>query len=386
MLRTACAFLFFAFLLPAPSPACSLCGSIIKRNTFGQDVDLAAVVLFGKVTDSRLSTDPDALPGSGSSDFTIKRILKGDPTHVAKKQIQLTGYIPVLDKKAPPSFVMFLDVAKSELSPRGGREIRSAAMLDYVDKSIAQRAKKDRVAALLFYSRYLGDADDAIAEDAFLEFAKSSDIEVGAAAEKLDPALFRKLIEDPKTPPDRLSLFAFLLAGRKDQTQADFLKSLLDHPNERTQEALDGILCGYITLCPDDGWARVTRYLSDGKQSFKTRSNVLRTVRFFYNWKPKETRADVARALKGMIETDLADLAIEDLRRWKLFDHSDLIFKQYARPGFDAPIIRRSIIRYALVAERDPAAKSTASRFLKSLPAKDQEVVRDVAEGLALER
>lgn len=387
MLTRSCLALCLLFLIaPSPTPACSLCGSIITRNTFGQDFDRWAVVLYGKVVDSRLSADRDARPGSGSSSFVVERVLKGDPSLAAKKQLELPGYIPVLDEKAPPSFVMFFGLDKKELVPAGGREIRSAELLEYLEKAQAARAEKDPLAALLFYARYLDHAEDAIAEDAFLEFAKSSDAEVGEAARKLDPAFFRKLIEDPKTPSERLSLFAFLLAGSQDASQADFLKGLIDRPNERTLEALDGILCGYIALRPKEGWDYVARLLADDKQSFKVRSNVLGTVRFFHNWKPKESRGEVLRALGGMIETELADMAIEDLRRWSLFDHSVLIFKQYARPGFDAPIIRRSIIRYALVARTNAEARPSAERFLKSLPAKDQSIVREVAQGLSLER
>lgn len=363
-------------------PACSLCGSPIKQTTFGQDADRAAIILHGKVTDSRLSTDRDAPPGSGSHDFEIDEVLKGDPALVGGKKHIFPGYIPVLDAKNPPQFVMFCDVVKGKLTPQGGREVRSPQMLDYLKKSQAARAKKDRVSALLFYAGYLDHAEPVVAEDAFLEFAKSTDAEVGAVAERLDPRLFRKLIEDPKTPAGHLSLFAFLLAGSKDVKQADFLKNLLNRPDERTQEALDGILCGYIMLRPAEGWDRVAELLTDRKKPFKVRNNVLRTVRFYYNWKPKETRPQVVRTFKGMLEGDLADMAIEDLRRFGIFDHSELIYKQYARPGFDAPILRRSIIRYALVARRDAAASAAADRFLKSLPAKDQEIVREVAEGL----
>ncbi|MFO0969466.1 MAG: hypothetical protein U0793_28240 [Gemmataceae bacterium] len=210
--------LLLSLLLVPPLAACSLCGTPIKKATLGQELDRASVVLLGRITSSRLSDMP--VPGAGSSEFQVDAVVKGE---ASVKKVELDGYIPVLDK--PPRYVLFCTLVKGKLAPLLGREVRSEAALDYLRQADAVRAKKDRGAALSFYARYLDHGDDMIAEDAFLEFAKSTDAEVGEAARRLDPKLFRKLLEDPKTPPERMSLFACLLAGSGDTSQADFLKS-----------------------------------------------------------------------------------------------------------------------------------------------------------------
>ena len=59
-----------------------------------------------------------------------RELLKGDPTLIKQKKQHFPGYIPVLDAKNPPRFVMFCEVVKGKLMPQGGREVRSPAMLD----------------------------------------------------------------------------------------------------------------------------------------------------------------------------------------------------------------------------------------------------------------
>jgi hypothetical protein len=121
--------LLFVFVAPLVH-ACSLCGPLIKRTTFGQDADRAPIILYGRITDSRLNADPRAVAGSGSHDFEIERILKGDAALVMAKKYVFPSYIPVLDPKDPPRFVMFCEVAKGTLTPQAGRPVAAPAVLD----------------------------------------------------------------------------------------------------------------------------------------------------------------------------------------------------------------------------------------------------------------
>jgi len=54
---------------------------------------------------------------------------------------------------------------------------------------------------------------------------------------------------------------------------------------------------------------------------------------------------------------------------------------QYGKPSHDAPIIRRCILRYALCAPR-PEAK----RLVDQVRMRDPDLVRELEEGLQLER
>ena len=76
---------------------------------------------------------------------------------------------------------------------------------------------------------------------------------------------------------------------------------------------------------------------------------------------------------------DLADQAIEDLRRWGYWDLTTDVLAQFAKPTHAAPIVRRSIVRYALCCPGDDA-----KRFVAAVKQIDPKLVRTVEESLEL--
>src|SRR2546421_269813 len=117
---------------------------------------------------------------------------------------------PLLQKEAPPRFVIFCSLKDGKLFPYEGRTVRSEALLKYLEAAKSVQGK-DRTTALLFYFRFLDHDDEVISQDAFQEFARSSDKEVGEAAKQLPADQLRRLLDNPKTPSERIGLYAFLL-------------------------------------------------------------------------------------------------------------------------------------------------------------------------------
>ena len=73
--------------------------------------------------------------------------------------------------------------------------------------------------------------------------------------------------------------------------------------------------------------------------------------------------------------------AIQDLRRWQLWDLTDDVLAQHGKKSHDAPLMRRAIIRYAMCCPKPRAADFVAQRRRD-----DPEAVRDVEEGLQQEK
>ena len=94
----------------------------------------------------------------------------------------------------------------------------------------------------------------------------------------------------------------------------------------------------------------------------------------------KEIVAAVAQLLE---QDDIADLAIEDLRKWKRWEMCDKVLGLYGRKGFDVPIIERSILRFALACPAADCPK--AAEFVATMRKRDAEKVKDVEELLQLE-
>jgi hypothetical protein len=335
----------------------------------------ARMVLYGSLTNSRLNPG-----GGGTTDLAIEQILKDDPARGGQPVLTLPKFIPV-DPKAPPKFLIFCDVYQGKIDPYRGSPVKGPAVLDYLKGALALN-DADRVTSLLYYFRFLDSADPDIATDAFLEFAKANDREIGLTAPRLGPAKVRKLLTDPQTPPERLGLFAYLLGACGQPADADLLAGMLAHPTDRTRPTLGGQLAGYVRLRPKEGWELTEAILADPRRPFPDRLAVIGTLRFFHGSHPEETRPQVLRALSVVVQQgDLADLAVEDLRRWQWWDLTKLVLAQYGKKSHDAPLVKHAIIRYALSCP-DPEAK----QFIRDRRAQEREEVEQIEESLKDEK
>jgi hypothetical protein len=359
----------------APVSACSLCASLMDQKTFREDAALSKILLYGTITSSK----PATAGAPGSSEFHIATTLKSDPALGEKKVLQLPRYLPVTDAKDPPRILLFGDVYKGDLDFFRGTALKSADAVDYVKGALALDPK-DRPRVLRYYFDFLENAEKEIANDAFLEFAKASDVELGQAAPKLSPEKLRGWLKNPQTPDNRLGLYAFLLGACGGDADATVLRKMLDEPTESTKAAFDGILGGYINLRPREGWDLAMTLLKDEKKPFAVRFAVVRTLRFYHNWKPDESKEYVQRGLRTILtQGDLADMAIEDLRRWQVWELTSDVLALYAKKGFDAPIVRQAILRYALSC---PKTDTAAAAFVAERRKQDPELVKDAEDAL----
>jgi hypothetical protein len=380
-IRLSALTLILLHAVPPAAPACTLCsGNPQTAVTVRLAAQQAKLVLYGTMSNPRLDPAGAAAPGSGRTDFRIDQVLKSDPFLAGKHVIEVPRYVPV-DPKTPARYVLFCDVYNGKLDPYRGMPAPSAETLAYVRGALALDPK-NTVANLLFFFRYLDHADQDLANDAFIEFAKANDQEIGQVAARLAPDKVRRLLLDPKTPPERLGLCAFLLGACGGPRDAELLRGMLDRPSERVGKAYDGILGGYIQLQPRAGWDLAVAILADGRKPFPDRFAVLRTLRFYHAWKPEETRRDVLRGLGVLLDQgDIADMAVEDLRRWQMWDLTDRVLAQFGKQSHAAPIMRRAIVRYALSCPRPEAA-----RFVAELRRQDADLVADVQESLEFEK
>ena len=368
-------------LSPArPAPACSLCGAALKQApTFRQEAALpgARLILYGTAQNPKLKAD-----GTGVTELHVKAVLRDDPARRKREVLELARYLPVSDPKSPPQYIVFCDVAKDRLDPYRGLPVKSAAAAEYLKKALTL-GEKDPVGNLLFYFRYLDDPDPEVSRDAFLEFAKSTDPQIARAAPKLDPEKLRAWLKDPKTPADRLGVYALLLGACGKDSDAGLLRSLLDSDEERYLNAYDGLLAGYIHLRPRQGWALAFATVRDGRKSLTARLAVLRTLRYYQAAQPKESRVNVLKGMEAVLaQGELADLAVEDLRRWEVWDLTREVLNLYGKKGYDGPLMRRALVRYALCCK--PTRES--ADFLAKRRADEPDLVKEVEEGLKLER
>jgi hypothetical protein len=371
--------LFGFFLLNSPALPCSLCSGQRSR-TLREDASLAKLILCGTLANSRLAIDKDGLSSGGTTDLEIKAVLKTDAILAGRTVIELPRYVPT-DPKNPPKFIVFADVFNGRLDPYRGIPIQSPELLDYVKGAMALDGR-DSSKALLYFFNYLDHRDSTIADDAFLEYAKASDQEIGQLVGKLDAQRLRKWVQDPQTTTPRLNLYGFLLGACGEAQDAELLRSMVKSPNENHQGALSGLLSGYIYLRPKEGWELASSLLQEARQPFARRLAVLGALRFYHAWKARESVEPILRCLDVLLnQPDMADLAIEDLRRWQMWDLTGNVLAQFGNESHSAPITRRAIIRYGL-----SCPDRAAADFIASQRKLNAGLVADVEESLQFEK
>src|SRR5438128_2455480 len=160
--------------------ACSLCTAGSSNvSSWREDIGAARFVLYGTLNNARILADG----ASGATDLQIETILKNDPALANQKTVTIGRYVPV-DPKAPAKFLVFCDIYNGKVDAFRGNPVKSAAVVEYVRGLAALPA--DRTKQLLYYFRFLDHSDADIANDAFLEFAKTGDADIARVARQLD--------------------------------------------------------------------------------------------------------------------------------------------------------------------------------------------------------
>ena len=358
---------------------CPFCGQ--AQQTMLGDFPQASFVVFGTLKGAKMD---DAF--GGSTELVIEKVLKDNDYLKDKKSITIPRYLPKADGKT--KFLVYCDIFKDRLDPFRGVEVRADSdLIKYLEG--AQKVK-DKPAAdrLTFCFDYLDNAENEISNDAYNEFARADYEDYRGMAKGLNPNRIARWLQDPNTPTFRFGLYASMLGHCGKEEHAKVLRELLDDPTKKLLSGADGILAGYIMLKPKEGREYLTAILKDEKREFAQRYAALRAVRFFWNSRPDILpRKDcVEEAALLLPQSDIADLAIEDFRKWKCWDMTETILKYAQEKSHDVPIIRRSVLRFALSAQSGTGARHpAAAAYVEAERAKDREKVAEVEELLKLE-
>jgi hypothetical protein len=347
----------------------------MQGQTLTSEVSQASMVLFGTLTNAQL-----AAGGQGTTDLKIEAIIKKNDILGDQKVVTLPRYVP--PDNSSTKFLIFCDVFKGKIDPYRGVPVKgNTDIVKYLqgamkvkDKPIGER--------LRFFFDYLDNPDFEISNDAYKEFGNADYKDYKDMARNLPAAKIVKWLQDPDTPTFRYGLYASMLGHCGTTKDAAVLRKMLDDPDKRLNSGVDGILAGYTLLQPKEGWAYTRGLLKDAQKEFMLRYAALRAARFFWDSRPdvvdkKELVGGVGLLLD---QSDIADLAIEDLRKWGRWDVLDRVLGLYGKKSHDIPIVRRAILRFALTCP-DPKARA----FVDDIRKKDSDMVNDVEELLKLE-
>jgi hypothetical protein len=366
--------LALAWCYPASGSFCCPFCTDEKGPTLVGDFNQASLVLLGTFANARPANDD-----SGTTDFLIEKVLKPHPAVGNKTKLTFKRVIPSTKSK----FVVFCDVYKGEIDPYRGVEVPPGSdLVKYLEEALA---KKDRPIGerLRFCFNYLNSPDVDVALDAYREFQKTDYKDYRAMAKDLPAETVAKWLQDPKTPSFRYGLYASLLGHCGDPVKhGELMRKLIDDPEKRRGSGIDGMLAAYVMLKPKDGWKYVQNILGDQKEDFLMRYAALRTARFLWSERPDLVKRDdlVKGVARLLAHPDMADFAIEDLRRWNRWEQCDNVLALFDKESHNVPVIRRAVLRFML---QCPGPRAAA--FVREQRERDREWVSDAEELLRLE-
>jgi len=366
--------------LAAPARAwCPFCG--MQGTTLTQEVNQASMVLFGTLKNAKAGNPGGDFTG-GTTDLVIEKVIKPHKILQNQTKITLDRYVPMAGNT---KFLIFCDVFKGKVDPYRGMPVRGGDMPKYLEGATKIKDEKKITERLRFFFDYLNNEDEELATDALKEFGNVDYPDYKDIAPHLPADKVAAWLKDPKTPSYRFGLYASILghASKKKAEHAKLLRSLVEDPEKRVASGVDGILASYIMLQPKEGWQFLRGILKDPKQEFLMRYAALRAARFFVDYRsdiiPKKDAVEAVRLL--LDQPDIADLAIEDLRKWKAWDVTERILALKDKDSHDVPIIRRSILRFALC-----SPEKAAKAYVEEQRKRDEQSVLDAEELLKIEQ
>jgi hypothetical protein len=376
-LAWALAVLTVALAGSCPARACGFADQLGNLHTFRRDIAGSKVILYGRLENARPGP-ANSTTDLGSTDLVILSVLKADPALGNPRKVSLPYYLPPDGPKVPSHMVVFADVSGGKVHPTAGTRV-TPALLDYL-KGLVDIGVKDRVKLLRYCFDYLDHADKEVAKDAYAEFVTSPDPDIWQAGKQASAEKLRRWLQDPRTTPERLRLYGFLLGSCGGEQDAALLRRLLEKLTRQEQPPqVDAILTGYTLLKPREGWDYVLSLVKDPSTPFMRRYSGFRAIRFFSRVRPNVVgKKDRLQALSILIgQGDMADLPIDDLRRQRCWDLTDQILALHGKRSHETPFIQRTILRYALQCPDD-----RARRLVADVRRQDPGLISDVEEAL----
>ena len=371
MAKTICALLL-ALSAIGPAQACSFCGpGLAKQGTLREQSSKADAIVLGTLKNAKVGEDLR----TGTTEFHFDDTVKTGPAFKTATMLMLPRYIP---GAAEPQILFFAVV---EGKPDVVSSVPGSPAVAAYLRAVAKLTGQPIAARLGFFFRHLDSTDATIAADAFAEFAKATDAEIALAKAEWKPATLRKFLTDPKTPIDRLGVYALLLGLCGDVDSAPILaKALTGELSDRVASNLAGFLASYVLIDAKAGWAKVREILGDAERPFELRLAAINAVRYFQANRPVESNVHISDCYRDLLANrDFADVALDDLRRWGRWDLTADVLKLVGQPAGLAPIVRNGIVRYALT-----CGDAACAKYLAGLRASDPKLVARIEESLKL--
>ena len=370
-------------LVPSAARACPFCSAV--SLTFAQEIAQSEAAVIARLVEPPPASAlaPQAEGPLPKGKFAVVEVLKGGdlveaaghrgddakPIETILLEEKPVGSLYLLMAVEPPQLVWSSPVPVSE------RAVAYIKKLDGLPEKGADR--------LAFFQQYLEDADDALARDAYDEFAVAPYADVKGLQDRMDPTQLLDWIRSPKVQTNRRRLYATMLGVCGTKADADAIEKILvgeDLGPEKAEirSGLDALIACYVTLKGPDGLDLIDSFFLDRKGRevpFTETYAAVMALRFLGEESEVVPRQRVLESLRLLLqEPKLADLVIADLARWEDWSVVDRLATLFEEATADNIFVREPIVNYMKACPL-PEAAAVLEKFQRI----DPEAVRRAA-------
>jgi hypothetical protein len=371
--------MFWVLVASAPVVACSRHG---RPSTVADELDVSdGFILIGHVTNANKTDE------GGTTDFVIGRAFKRHPALAGKKVVTLPRFIEIPDPKNTPRFIVFGAARDGKIDIYRGLP-ETPELVRYIE-GILKLDTRDRVKLMRYAFDFLEPKGTEAANDALLMFAFAADADLRTVGEKLDPVQLRKWLAAKDQRQPRSGLYGHLLGHCGKPEDAALLRKLLDDSNDNFSAEL---LVGYVLLDKKAGYEYLMKRIADEDEEFLVKHAGLKALRYFWNSQPAVLTKE--QVLAGMValmtHPDMADMPIDDLRRWKVWKLSPQVLHLATLEAHSQQAInRRAVLKFAIAASQADPKNKAAVDFVAQARKDDplrtnllEDLLKDEAEAL----
>ncbi|WP_437190801.1 hypothetical protein [Planctomicrobium sp. SH527] len=365
------------YLVAVPLLACPFCDA--PSTTFSEQLSQAQSVAL--VTWNG-ANKPDPLTfTNGSTTFKALEIYKQKAAELAKNQnVTMTHYQP--GERGDLFWMLGTETeGKHNWAPPVPM---SRECWEYIIKAPSRDLEISK--RLKYYLNFLEHSDPEIAIDAYGEFAGSPYSALVSIKELLPRAKIVGWLQNPETTPTRRGLYGLMLGLCGTDAEKRYLEEQVLQQTEDIRFGIDGMMAGYVLLAGDAGMKKLAdTKLRDPSTITSEVFSTMQLMRFLWEYTDGEVSKDLLKSSMRLLlnHPQYASLALVDLARWKDWEITPRIVKQYNTGIYADSYVKQSVIRFLISASEDKAMPETAElkqakAFLAKLREEDPETVKNV--------
>jgi len=373
------AFLITALLISTVAAACPFCSA--PSLTLSEQLAAAQSAILVQWVGGKEANRDEGF--TGTTDYEVLQIVRDDSKQLKKgDKVSVDRY---RTGKTGDLFLLLGTVVEETTEWSSPLEV-SETSFNY----ILQAPSKETPTAerLAYFMKFLEYSDSMIATDAYSEFSNAPYDEIVPLSDKMPREKLRTWLKDQDISPTRIGLYGLMLGLCGHPEDAEFLKSLvLDEP-EDFRLGIDGVMAGYLLLTGKEGLDVLNQAkLANTQAHFSETFAAMQALRFMWTYGKGRIPADDLRHSMRLLlrRPNLADLVIVDLARWNDWSTMPELMALYDNKDYQVPSVKRAIVRFMLIAEKDaptttgakaPEHVATAKANLEILREKDPKTVK----------